>query len=788
MALLGAGGLPACSDDDAGPAPDATVDGGADGGVDGGGPVAPQPLEVTGWVGASVDPGDDPVYDAVAQGDFVAPAEGSDYLGLSWVRLATGEDGQLARPRVGLFYGVADIEVPEGHRVFARADSIYNLWVDNLTWQPGDVYHSRRHRVPLGVGGGSHTLVVRAYARNSAAELELWSTDAELVYNAEDLTRPDLVAGDASEQYLGIATLHLLPEPALEVTAEVLDSTGFAATAVAYPALGPSAVTQVSFRLRPKAAAVATPGHAVPATLRLSSPSWTWSYETTVALPVVAAGERYRQTRRSGVDHSTQYYGVLPPSGPAPAAGYGLILSLHGAGVEAYGQAGAYSPKSWAYLVAPTNRRRFGFDWEEWGRLDALEALHDAQQRFDIDPERVHLTGHSMGGHGSWHVGVHFADRFGVIAPSAGWISFEHYGGSPHPDGPVGRARQASVTLDFAENLAPRTVYILHGDADDNVPVTHARQMRVELQPIVETLYYHEEPGAGHWWDLDPDEAGADCVDWDPMLAVMEAYRREVTPLAFHWESAAPWVNPTYSYVTVRSAISPLENTTVDATVLGAEVTVDTTNVRSLTLDGDALQAAGIDTAWVDGAAVSVTAGQLAVGPQDGKRPAQHGPLNQVFHRPFCFVYDATGPAIYRHLAAYLLSDWNLIGNGHGCAVALAQLPPELGQTHNLVFLGIPSDALPGAPALPFSWDDAAITVDGRDYADAALAFVYPAGDRLHAYFTATAGAEFLLFGYVPFSSRAGMPDYLLWADGGLLATGFFDARWQLDPAYAVGL
>jgi hypothetical protein len=49
-----------------------------------------------------------------------------------------------------------------------------------------------------------------------------------------------------------------------------------------------------------------------------------------------------------------------------------LVLSLHGAGVQGIGQAQAYSPKDWAYLIAPTNRRPFGFDWEEWGRRNGL--------------------------------------------------------------------------------------------------------------------------------------------------------------------------------------------------------------------------------------------------------------------------------------------------------------------------------------------------------------------------------------------------------------------------------
>ena len=70
-----------------------------------------------------------------------------------------------------------------------------------------------------------------------------------------------------------------------------------------------------------------------------------------------------------------------------------------------------------AWIVAPTNRRRYGFDWQDWGRLDALEAL-DWMSTPEIDPDRIYLTGHSMGGHGTWYLGALYAHRFAAIAPS----------------------------------------------------------------------------------------------------------------------------------------------------------------------------------------------------------------------------------------------------------------------------------------------------------------------------------------------------------------------------------
>src|SRR5262249_18653497 len=172
---------------------------------------------------------------------------------------------------------------------------------------------------------------------------------------------------------------------------------------------------------------------------------------------------------------------LRPPSSVSNPHSLALFLSLHGAGVEAIGQADAYEAKSWGHLVAPTNRRPYGFDWEDWGRLDALEVLDLAEKSLDTDPARTYLTGHSMGGHGTWIFGVTSPARFAATGPSAGWISFSPYGGrprrpaatpaeSPSPtgiEGLIDRASNPSDTLALVRNLAGLGVYVLHGAVDD---------------------------------------------------------------------------------------------------------------------------------------------------------------------------------------------------------------------------------------------------------------------------------------------------------------------------------
>lgn len=53
--------------------------------------------------------------------------------------------------------------------------------------------------------------------------------------------------------------------------------------------------------------------------------------------------------------------------------------------------------------------------------LDAVEALLDAlQTELAIDPDRIYLTGLSMGGYGAWALAMDDPDRFAAIAPVVG--------------------------------------------------------------------------------------------------------------------------------------------------------------------------------------------------------------------------------------------------------------------------------------------------------------------------------------------------------------------------------
>ena len=749
-------------------------------------PVTPLPLAVDGWlVATTLSSTSDPVGDSLEYGSFTTPAAGVDRFGVSWGPVTPDADGVFATfgaPNVYLAASV-HVDVPTG--VIGRFDNARSVWLDGKRRQPGELYGGAEPvRIPLVLSPGDHTIVVGQARPQRAIRVVLEQTPDAVHFNLDDVTVPDLVAGAEDAQWLGVHVLNLSDGAPRDVVAEVVASDDFEATSVSTPALAPGAVTQLSFHLVPRHPWVETDA-GVTVRLHVASPDLAEAYERDVVLQVVPEGARFRRTFLSPVDASTQYYGVLPPSAVAPGHAYGLILSLHGAGDQAIDANAWYGSKDWAYVISPTNRRRFGFDWEEWGHDNALNALADAQAAFPIDPLRLHATGVSMGGHGTWHLAAMHPDRFATFTPSAGWRSFYSYTGDPEPTGAFARARAHSKTIDYLDNLAGASVYIIHGGADPVVPVREARDMFALLTPLTDDVTYHEEPGAGHFW-RSADDPDVNCADWPPALDFMATHTRALTPLDFAFRSPAPWYSPTYSYVTVTSAQSPNEDYTLASAASddGATVTLATHNVRALVADGDALRARGVASLVVDGTAHALPDGPLALGPPGGKRPGVSGPYNQVFRHPFGFIYP-DGDAAARDYAAFLVSTWAAIGNGHAFALPESELTDAIAAEYNLVYIGLDATAVPAPPnpQVPFTWGRDGITLAAFAWPNAALMMVRPRGERLTAVLYATPGSAHLLYRLIPFSSRSGTPDYLVWSDDGVEASGFFDASWAWDPA-----
>ena len=90
-----------------------------------------------------------------------------------------------------------------------------------------------------------------------------------------------------------------------------------------------------------------------------------------------------------------------------------------------------------AWILAPTrhgahNHQNLGTQAIH-AAIDALAFYSSSSSHYVdriADRNRLISTGHSMGGHGSFHFSTHFPDRLICSAPVAGWTNKEVYGDS----------------------------------------------------------------------------------------------------------------------------------------------------------------------------------------------------------------------------------------------------------------------------------------------------------------------------------------------------------------------
>ncbi|HZH98120.1 MAG TPA: prolyl oligopeptidase family serine peptidase, partial [Fimbriimonadaceae bacterium] len=468
----------------------------------------------------------DPIQLLIVLGKFQPPADGEeiklpDGRAQTWRRAKAAEDEWFSGYGFQSGYARWTVDSPASRIALLEANG-HGMVYANGEPRAGDPYGYGYVRLPVLLKKGQNEFLFATGRGRLSAKLA--PVAAPYLLNTDDPTLPDAVAGKKEAIFGAVVLINATGKPSPPLSIEASWSGRTIATRT--PSLPPLSTRKIRFNL-PDLSSAAPGEQKVQVHL---SGNGARHDSASVSVRVRRPDETRKITFVSDIDGSVQYYAIRPPQKqPRRDEKLPIVLSLHGASVEAINQADAYSPKDWCWIVCPTNRRPFGFDWEDWGRLDALEVLRHAQKHLNADFSRTYLTGHSMGGHGTWQLGVLYPDLFLAIAPSAGWRSFFTYGGKPRLeenatdiDKILARATASSDTEALSPNLIGRPVYILHGDADDNVPVTEARAMRDLLTKLGQPPGYHEQKGAGHWWDGDASP-GADCVDWP---AIFETFRK----------------------------------------------------------------------------------------------------------------------------------------------------------------------------------------------------------------------------------------------------------------------
>ena len=117
---------------------------------------------------------------------------------------------------------------------------------------------------------------------------------------------------------------------------------------------------------------------------------------------------------------------------------------------------------------------------ESWGQPQQEQLLvgllDHLTKHFNVDTDRIYLTGLSMGGYGSWRLAADHPQRFAAVVPICG-------GGKP----------------DDAEKLKNLPIWVFHGTDDPAVPLQRSTEMVEAIKRAGSTkIRFTTLEGIGH--------------------------------------------------------------------------------------------------------------------------------------------------------------------------------------------------------------------------------------------------------------------------------------------------
>ena len=157
-------------------------------------------------------------------------------------------------------------------------------------------------------------------------------------------------------------------------------------------------------------------------------------------------------------------------------------------------------------VVAKPCGRGPGSVYQGPGEVDFFEAVEFIRRSFRIDPDRISVTGGSMGGAATWYLASHYPDVFAAAAPFCGYCDYRLW---VKPGGTIIRTHewehhswQARGAAFRVGNLSRISLWIVHGEWDTpiggGVSVQHSRNMVRRLGELGIPHRYTEVPECGH--------------------------------------------------------------------------------------------------------------------------------------------------------------------------------------------------------------------------------------------------------------------------------------------------
>jgi len=190
-------------------------------------------------------------------------------------------------------------------------------------------------------------------------------------------------------------------------------------------------------------------------------------------LPAIRGG--FEWAYQSKADQSGQPFSILIPDNYDPGKAYPLHIRLHGKG-------GTHRPdlvegQSHDFETINVNvmGRARGGGYVKLSEVDVLEVLDYVQQHWNVDPDRVHISGGSMGGGGTFRLATRHPHLFASAIPKCGYAAHIYFDG-----------------------LLNVPVFSVHSDDDWIVPIVNSRVPLIKLSEMGGNVIRYESTGHGH--------------------------------------------------------------------------------------------------------------------------------------------------------------------------------------------------------------------------------------------------------------------------------------------------
>ena len=202
--------------------------------------------------------------------------------------------------------------------------------------------------------------------------------------------------------------------------------------------------------------------------------------------------ERLDNRTSDGVEHS---FAVTVPDTYDPARRYQVRLQLHG-GVSGRATNAPVGPGTVGTLTGAEQIYVVPYAWAEqpWWSADQvmnLTAIVDRLKRlYNVDENRVVLSGVSDGGTGTYYVAMRETTPFASVLPLNGYLM-------------VLALRDIDDGLVFVNNLRNKPLFAVNGGRDPLYPTRVVDPYIDHLKQGGVSVAYHPQPNAGHntaWW------------------------------------------------------------------------------------------------------------------------------------------------------------------------------------------------------------------------------------------------------------------------------------------------